>query len=302
MQNKILALAALAMLAWSCKETSTLTATPKTRIIEVQGHRGDRGNFPENSIPAFISAVKKGVDVVELDVVISKDNRVVVSHEPFMSHHYVSRPNGTPIAKGEEKLFNLHTMPYDSIKKFDIGARGNSSFPKQHKLKAYKPLLSEVIDSIENYISSNNLKPVRYNIEIKSEEKEYGISQPQPDEFITLVMQVIDAKGIRQKINIQSFDAAILNTLHKSHPTVKTAYLTDKPGISKNLEMLHYTPDIYSPNYKLVNAKFIDSLHSLNVQVIPWTVNYDRDIENIIKLQPDGIITDYPERVIKMLN
>lgn len=294
-----MALAIAAIILVSCKETAVVTG--KEQQTEVQGHRGDRGNFPENSIPAFISAVQKGVDVVELDVIISKDNLVVVSHEPYMSSHYVNKPDGTPVARGEDKMFNLHAMNYDSIKKFDIGARGNTSFPDQKKMKAYKPLLSEVIDSIEHYISSKGLRPVKYNIEIKSEKKEYGISQPEPNAFITLVMQVIDAKNLRQKVNIQSFDAEVLNALRKSHPDVKTAFLTDRAGISKNLKLLKYTPDIYSPHYKLVNAAFIDSLHHLKMKVIPWTVNNREDIKKMIQLKPDGIITDYPERVIMML-
>ena len=80
--------------------------------VEIQGHRGDRGNFPENTIPAFLSAIKKGVDVIEMDVVISKDHQVVVSHEPFMSSLYMLQPNGEPISKENEKDFNLFQMNY----------------------------------------------------------------------------------------------------------------------------------------------------------------------------------------------
>ena len=149
------------------KKSETQTQKTVTKI-EVQGHRGDRGNFPENSLPAFISAVKKGVDVIELDVVISKDNKVVVSHEPFMSSLYVLTPAGNSIAKKDEKSYNLYTMMYDSIKKFDGGSKGNKNFTQQDKIKVYKPLLSEVLDSVENYIAANKLKPVKYNIEIKS--------------------------------------------------------------------------------------------------------------------------------------
>src|SRR5690606_18139364 len=157
---------------------------------DLQGHRGDRGNFPENTIPAFLSAVKKGADVVELDVVISKDGKVVVSHEPFMSSLYVTTPAGDSIAKETERSYNLHEMTYDSIRKYDTGSKGNKNFTQQQKMRTYKPLLEEVIDSVENYVKANNSKPVHYNIEIKSEEKEYGISQPQPSVFVDMVMKV----------------------------------------------------------------------------------------------------------------
>ncbi len=162
--------------------------------IEVQGHRGERGHLPENTIPAFLGAVELGVDVLELDVVISKDGKVVVSHEPFMSALYVSTPDGEPITKETEKLYNLFTMDYDSIKKFDTGSRGNKNFPQQRKMKTHKPLLAEVFDAVEEKIAKNGLKSVNYNIEIKSEPQEYDISQPQPEAFIDLVMQELRKK------------------------------------------------------------------------------------------------------------
>lgn len=295
---------AVAAAVVSCKtenKKSEQETTETATEIEVQGHRGDRGNFPENSLPAFISAVKKGVDVIELDVVISKDNKVVVSHEPFMSSVYVLTPAGDSITKQDEKSYNLYTMTYDSIKKFDGGSKGNKNFTQQNKLKVYKPLLSEVIDSVENYIAVNKLKPVKYNIEIKSVKEEYDISQPQPDVFIDMVMSVIKEKGIVDKINIQSFDPAPLNVLKSKYPEVKIAFLTSIPGIEKNMAQLDFVPEIYSPNYKLVNKAFADSLREKNVKLIPWTVNNPKDIDRMIELKVDGIITDYPERVIDKL-
>ncbi|MDP5202291.1 glycerophosphodiester phosphodiesterase family protein [Flavobacterium sp. DG2-3] len=282
--------------AYSCGNQK---AVPSKKVIEVQGHRGDRGNFPENSISAFISAVKKGVDVIELDVVISEDQKVVVSHEPFMSSQYMLDSQGKPISKEKEKSFNLYEMTYDSIRKFDSGSRGNSNFPQQQKQKTYKPLLSEVIDAVEEYISENKLKPVRYNIEIKSEKSEYGKSQPEPEVFTEMVMKIIQEKGIEQKINIQSFDPEILNVMHKRFPKTKIAYLVGKGSLSKNLLLLDFRPEIYSPNYKLLNQTAIDSIRLLKMKVIPWTVNDEADIDNMIQLQVDGIITDYPERVLR---
>ncbi|MBW1655192.1 glycerophosphodiester phosphodiesterase family protein [Flavobacterium quisquiliarum] len=283
---------------YSCGSQKTVTAK---RTIEVQGHRGDRGNFPENSIPAFISAVKKGADVVELDVVISKDQKVVVSHEVFMSSQYMLDSEGKPIIKEKEKSYNLYEMTYDSIRKFDSGSRGNTAFPMQQKQKTYKPLLSEVIDSVEEYIAKNNLKPVRYNIEIKSEKSDYGKRQPEPGAFTDLVMKIIKDKGIERKINIQSFDPAVLNVMHKRYPKTKIAYLVGEGSVSKNLLLLDFKPEIYSPHYKLLNQKAVDSLRLLKMKIIPWTVNDDKAIDNMIQLQVDAIITDYPEKVLQKL-
>ena len=162
--------------------------------LEVQGHRGDRGSFPENTLPSFYSALDKGVEVLELDVVISKDKKVVVSHEPYMYSLYMLDPNGDTIPEADQKKYNFYEMLYDSIRKFDAGSKGNISFPNQQRVKTYKPLLSEVIDSVENYVRENNLGRARYNIELKSGSNLYGVYQPYPKEFLDLVMEVIKEK------------------------------------------------------------------------------------------------------------
>lgn len=142
------------LLAPACKhqKNTEITKNEKDASVEIQGHRGERGHFPENSLPAFINAIKGSADVLEMDVVITKDQKVVVSHEPFMAARYVLQPNGDSISEKEERSFNIHKMTYDSVRKFDAGSRGNSNFPAQRKMKTYKPLLSEVIDSVESFI------------------------------------------------------------------------------------------------------------------------------------------------------
>lgn len=286
----------------SCKSIEDKKAVNENRVdsskIEVQGHRGQRGHSPENSISAFLKAIAKGVDVIEMDVVISKDGKVVVSHEPYMSSLYVLTPAGKSISKAEEKNFNLYEMTYDRIRMFDIGSKGNKNFPEQEKIKSYKPLLSEVIDSVETYVKSQNIPPVKYNIEIKSIVSEYDKSQPKPLKFIKMVMDVIQEKGIENKMNIQSFDKNILNKMNRIYPKVELAYLVSEEGISKNMAKLNFAPEIYSPNFKLVkNRAFVDSIKQKNMRLIPWTVNENVNIKQMIKLKVDGIITDYPERV-----
>ncbi|GHA44663.1 glycerophosphoryl diester phosphodiesterase [Salinimicrobium marinum] len=287
----------------SCKSNSENEKEMETNAsktsVQVQGHRGDRGNFPENSIPAFISAVKKGVDVLELDVVISKDKKVVVSHEPYMSSLYVSTPTGDSISKADERSYNMYEMSYDSIRQFDAGSRGNRHFPNQEKIKTYKPLLSEVIDTVETFIAAEELQPVKYNIEIKSVITEYGEYQPEPEEFVELVIEIIKERGIHDKVNIQSFDPKILNVMNRNYPETEIAYLVSNGGIEENLSLLDFKPEIYSPNYRLVkDEQFVDSIKSAEMQLIPWTVNYPEDIQRMIDLKVDGIITDYPERVL----
>lgn len=284
-------------IALSCKYVSPQQKNP----IQVQAHRGDRGYFPENTLPAFYSAIDKGADVIELDLVISKDKKVIVSHDTFMHSGYISWPNGNAVTKEEEKKSNLYQMTYDSIRSFDAGFRTNPSFPDQKSVKSYKPLLSEMIDSIENYIVKNNKQRIRYNIEIKSGAGDYGIKQPQPEEFTDLVLKVIQEKKIEKHCNVQSFDPNILNALHKKAQKIVIALLTGDKGLDKNLAKLNFKPQIYAPHYGLVNQALIDSVRNKNMKIIPWTVNENKDIESMISLKADGIITDYPNRVIEKL-
>lgn len=286
-----------------CKEQATNSKVIEQKVdvnqVQVQGHRGERGHSPENTIVGFKNAILKGVDVIELDVVISKDHKVVVSHEPYMSSLYVLTPQGDSISKQNEKQLNLYNMTYDSIKTYEVGLKGNVKFPEQKQISAYKPLLSEVIDSVETFIIKQKLPAVGYNIEIKSVPSQYDAYQPQPDKVVTLVMQVLKRKAIAGKWNIQSFDPAILNEMHKTYPEVQLAYLVSKSGIEANLKLLDFIPQIYSPNYKLVkNKAFVDSIKAKQMKLIPWTVNDSLAIHEQIKLGVDGIITDYPEKVI----
>lgn len=269
--------------------------------IQVQAHRGDRGYFPENTLPAFYSAIDKGADVIELDLVISKDKKVVVSHDTFMHSAYISWPNGNPVTKEEQKKSNLYQMTYDSIRSFDAGFRTNPAFPDQKSIKTYKPLLSEMIDSIENYIAKNKKQRIRYNIEIKSGSGDYGMKQPQPEEFVDLVLKIIQEKKIENHCNLQSFDPNILNALHKKAPKIVIAFLTGDKGLDKNLAKLNFKPQIYAPHHGLVNTALIDSVRTKNMKIIPWTVNDEEAIVRMIALKVDGIITDYPDRVIVKL-
>ena len=306
MKNYILFLVSLLFIGISCKPKPDKKAEnmqePKAHKIQVQGHRGERGHLPENTIPAFLGALEKGVDVLELDVVISKDHKVVVSHEPFMSSLYVQTPAGDSISKSEEKSYNLYEMDYDSIRKFDTGSNGNRNFPQQQKMKTYKPLLSEMIDSVETEIATEGLKPVKYNIEIKSVPEEYDVYQPQPEEFVELLMQVIKDKKVENKINIQSFDPAPLNILRKKYPNVEIAYLVGDGELEENMKYLDFTPEIYSPHFGMIkDSSDVTAVHQKGMKLIPWTVNNPEDIQKMIELGVDGIITDYPERVLEKI-
>ncbi|MFL5753542.1 MAG: glycerophosphodiester phosphodiesterase family protein [Bacteroidia bacterium] len=275
---------------------------PGKKHIDIQGHRGARGLYPENTLPAFIEAVKLGVDTLEMDVVISKDHKVVVSHEAWMSADYCSRPDGLPIEKESELDYNLYKMTYAEIVKYDCGKRGNPEFPLQKAIPAHKPLLSEVITQVEAYTENNNLPRVKYNIEIKSEREEDGIFQPDPQTFTDLVLAEIKEHAILPRIILQSFDVRILQELEKKDPMIVISLLVENTdGLIANLERLGFKPDTYAPEFILVDDHLVKELRSKNIKLIPWTVNETADMKRLLDSEVDGIITDYPDRLINLL-
>jgi glycerophosphoryl diester phosphodiesterase len=269
--------------------------------FEIQGHRGARGLMPENTLEAFKVALENNVETLELDVVISKDKKVVVSHEPYFNPRISTDPKGQDIQKKEQ--YNLYQMTYAQIKKFDVGKKGNDLFPNQQKLPAYKPLLSEVISYVNQLCKAMNRQPPKYNIEIKSEAAAYGLSQPSPNVFCDLVLKTI-GKSIPQKnLCLQSFDFNVLsylNTLNYLKKRFDISVLLeaeDENEVGPVLEKLGFTPDIWSPYYKTLNPERVKALKDMHIRVIPWTVNEVSDMRNIKKMACDGLITDYPNRV-----
>ncbi|GAB3898045.1 glycerophosphodiester phosphodiesterase family protein [Spirosoma agri] len=271
--------------------------------FDVQGHRGCRGLMPENTIPAFLKALDLGVTTLELDVVISKDRQVVVSHEPYFNAAYSIAPDGKPVDKKDQKNRVLYLMNYADIKQYDVGSNGNAAYPEQEKRKTYKPLLSEVIEQAEAYRKSKNLSDFSYNIEIKSEPSEYNKSQPEPAEFCALVQAVISQQLKAERVVIQSFDFATLQYWKQQadagqYPTVRLAALVENlRSPDKNLAELGFKPAIYSPYYKLLSRDRIARLHEQGIKVIPWTVNEPDAMKRLIDWGVDGLITDYPNRV-----
>ena len=267
--------------------------------IDVQGHRGCRALMPENSLPAFQKALDIGVNTLELDVVISKDKKVVVSHEPFMNHEIALDVSGNEILEAEEKSYNLYDMLYDSIKLYDCGSKPHPRFPNQEKIKVHKPLLTEVIALAE----SESNKTIKYNIEIKSDQEYDGVFTPKVSEFVTLVLDVIASEGIQNRTSLQSFDSRALEGIRNQSTDINAVLLVDEnETIAEKLSQLTFSPEVISPYYKLLNADTVKRYQNKGYKIIPWTVNLDEDILEMVDFKVDGIISDNPDRVIKILD
>lgn len=284
--------------------TSQATAQVYIPKFDLQGHRGARGLKPENTIPSFITALNYGVTTLEMDVVITKDNQLILSHEPWMSAEICLKQDSTAIGIKEEKTFNIYQLLYSDILLFDCGSKGNPRFPEQEKTVAHKPLLRDAIVAIENHIKSYSQYEVDYNIEIKSAKTGDNKFHPSPEEYSDFVYQLIDQYLPWERVVIQSFDFRVLKYWNKKYPHVRLAALVEKrpnPKAARDaLNTLGFTPSIYSPDYVLVDKATIDLMHQKKIRVIPWTVNEKEDMKRLKSWGVDGIITDYPNRAAEM--
>lgn len=275
--------------------------------MEIHGHRGCRGLMPENTIPAFLRAIDEGVDVLELDVVISQDHKVVVSHDPFFHPDFSLSPSGKVIT--EDRKGNLYQINYRQIKKYDVGANGNPKFPEQKALSTCKPLLKDMITECEAYAKKKGIKPLRYNIEIKSLPELYQTFQPGYKEFSDLVHFDIFSQLTPDRVILQSFDFNVLKHWRKKidqglYSKASLSVLIepfDDNGVESVIDRLGFKPEVWSPYFLHLNQEKIASLHKNGIKVIPWTVNDSEVMKQMSDLKCDGLITDFPDRAVRLL-
>lgn len=267
--------------------------------FDLEGHRGCRGLMPENTIPAFLRALELGVTTLELDVVVTGDNQLLISHEPFFNHEISTKPNGEPVTVLEEKALNIYKMDFEEVKRYDVGLKSHPRFPDQQKMAVHKPLLREMFVAVRQYCKERNRELPQFNIEIKSLPIGDNIYHPKPGPFVELLMKLINEEGLAEKVIVQSFDFRSLKYLHKHYPNIRTAALVedfDKAPFNKQLKKLGFRPDIYSPAFELVTPELVEECHNNGVKLVPWTVNDPANMEKLKAWGVDGLITDYPNR------
>jgi len=265
--------------------------------LGLEAHRGGRGLFPENTIEAMRFAMNlPGTNTLEMDLCISKDKKVVVSHDVYFHQNITTTPQGKYLTAEEARTHLLYQMDYDSIRKYDVGLKPHPDFPKQQRFAAVKPLLTDLLDVTEK-IADKQSREIFYNMEIKSRKSGDGKEHPFPEEFADIVYQVLKEKDIVSRTVIQSFDMRPLQVLHRKYPDVKLSLLTGKNAASPQqmLDRLGFNPSVYSPEYHTVSAEMIAFCHERNIKVLPWTVNTKEEIAQLIDLGVDGIISDYPD-------
>ncbi len=271
--------------------------------FDIEGHRGCRGLYPENTIPAFKKALELGVSTLEMDLVISKDKKVVVSHEPFFRSGLSLTPEGDTISKEDQLSHNIYNMLYDEVRSYDVGSIPDPKHPHRVNISVSKPLFEEVIKMTKSYCEKHGKSMPDFNIEIKRHPDYDHKFHPDAEEFVQLVLNEVDRLDIFQHTIIQSFDLESLQLTKEKAPSIRTALLIEnEKSPIENLNALGFIPDIYSSYFELVDDELINLCRKKGILVIPWTVNTEEDINNMLKIGVDGIISDYPDRLIKLYN
>ncbi|HLK66462.1 MAG TPA: glycerophosphodiester phosphodiesterase [Bryobacteraceae bacterium] len=257
----------------------------KPKIL-VHGHRGARARRPENTVPAFQYAIEQGVDALEMDLAVTKDNVVVISHDPILEG---------PICKGPAPTAVIHELTLAQVRQWDCGSVRNPLFPTQQTVAGTRiPTLDEVFD----LAGRGNFD---FNIETKSfpEKPEYS---PAPAEFVRLVLEKVRKYHLEKRVILQSFDFRTLVEMRKLAPEIRLAALTeDDPRDFAAIAAEAGKAKIISPYYRLVTPQKVEAAHHAGLQVIPWTVNKPEDWADMIAAKVDAIISDDPAELIAYL-
>ncbi|MFN0102536.1 MAG: glycerophosphodiester phosphodiesterase [Bryobacteraceae bacterium] len=268
---------------------SLANAAPR---ILVHGHRGARAVRPENSLPAFEYAIAQGVDVLELDLAVTKDDVLVVSHDARMSPKFCQGPAGA------ETLIRAMTLA--QLRQWDCGARANPDFPRQQTVPGTRvPTLQEVFDLVNRQNSR-----VEFNIETKISPARPEQTPP-PARFAQMVLDVVRKNQFTDRVILQSFDFRTLHAMKRLEPKMRgSALYPHDPGDPHRtiLELaMESGAGIVSPHYSTVNAGEVAAAHKAGLQVVPWTANEPSVWDSLIAAQVDAIISDDPAALIAYL-
>ena len=263
--------------------------------IDVQGHRGARGYLPENTLPSFELAVSMGVTTLELDTGMTKDGVVVIHHDRRLNPDIARGPDGKWVAAPAP---TLHSLSFAELQGYDVGrlrpgSQYEKSFPDQ------KPLDGARIPRLADLLEAARAGGVRFNIETKLS-SEAPDETPGPDAFARAVIREVRRAGVMARTTIQSFDWRTLKVVEREAPDIATAYLTSLKD-SEPSRVRKARARIWSPNFQALTPDLVSSARAMGLTIVPWTVNQPADIARVLDLQVEGIISDYPDRVIEEL-
>ncbi|RZK23804.1 MAG: glycerophosphodiester phosphodiesterase [Hymenobacter sp.] len=272
---------------------------------EVHGHRGCRGLFPENTLPAFGHALAMGVDALELDVVVSQDGQVVVSHEPWLAASLGRGPQGQLLDPAQERRHNLYQLPYATIRQCTVGEWPHPNFPAQQPVPSYRPLLREVLHQSEALGQRPGRPAVRYSVELKSTPEGDTLYHPTPARFVALVLAELRAAQVEPRTTLLSFDPRVLQAARQVAPALALCLLVEDflPPVPTLFAELGFEPTTLGPDFHLLSAATVLALRTAypQLRLVPWTVNAVADLQLVRTWQVEGITTDYPNRLLELL-
>jgi glycerophosphoryl diester phosphodiesterase len=258
---------------------------PAANRVSVHGHRGARAVLPENTLPAFEYAIEAGVDVLELDMAVTKDNVIVVSHDPTI--------NGA-ICQGGEEHKPIRQLTLAELKKYDCGSRKNPAYPKQ------KPVPGTRIPTLDEVLALSGRGSFEFNIETKIFADKPELA-PSPEEFVRLVLDVVRRHKLENRVILQSFDFRTLQAMKKLEPAIRLSALYEGPPKDFVAIAREAGARIVSPQFQLVTKEQVDRSHQAGIQVVAWTPNTEAAWEKLVAAGVDAIISDDPAALIAFL-
>jgi glycerophosphoryl diester phosphodiesterase len=285
--------------------------------FDLQGHRGARGLLPENTLPAFERALRIGVTTLEMDTAVTSDGVVVISHDPVLNPDMVRGPDGQYISQPVviKNLTYAQTQAYD-VGRLKAGSNYAKAFSAQQPIDGTRmPKLSEVFDLVKRLKADQ----VQFDIETKMDLRNPD-NTVAPEAFVQALLKVVREAGMEERVMIQSFDWRTLQVVQAQAPKIRTVYLTSQSQRGSNIDSPVFNAGfslqqhgsipamvkaagghVWSPNYQALTADGVKQGQALGLKVVPWTVNEEADIARMIDLGIDGIISDYPDRVRKVM-
>ncbi|MBM3747521.1 MAG: glycerophosphodiester phosphodiesterase [Acidobacteria bacterium] len=261
-----------------------LESGPPPRI-EVQGHRGARAVLPENTLPAFEHALEVGADVLELDLAVTRDNVLVVSHDPVLN---------AQICRGPKAGAVVRALTLEELHRYDCGSLRNPQFPQQ------QPIPGTRIPTLDEVLALASRGGFHFNLETKSfpDRPEYT---PPPEEFARLVVEAVRGRGLAARVIVQSFDFRTLHAVKRLAPEIRLSALWSKGERDFVSIAREAGAGIVSPQLKLVSSAQVRQAHQAGLKVVAWTANTPEEWDRLIAARVDGIITDDPAALIRHL-
>jgi glycerophosphoryl diester phosphodiesterase len=293
----------------------------RVMAFDIEAHRGGRALFPENTLQSFANALSMGVNTLELDIGVTQDGAIVVSHERGLNPDLARAADGVYVAPPGIPFVQLSL---EQVKKYDVGQiRPGSAyaaqFPDQHAVPGTPiPTLRQVLELVRR----SGDRHVRLNIETKIDPN-HPEQSPDPERFVALLLDLLAAEKFSDRVMIQSFDWRTVQLVEKLAPAIPTVYLTQQKGSGATVFLdkasawtAGFNPAehggslpatikaaggaIWSPYFGDVTPALIAESHTLGLSVVVWTVNRPEDMARMIEIGVDGIISDHPDILRKV--